>query len=471
MAEDDLIARLRREAERGLGIIAQRLDMRADIAVTGLRRSGKSVFITSLIHNLIGASHDPSVLPALRAGLQRRLIAALERPPVGQGMPVFPTRDYLAAMASEHPAWPAPTAAVSRTEIVVRYKREGLLSYLSPDATIEIGIVDYPGEWLLDLPLLTQSYAEWSAATLSLLRAAPRREAAREFLSFITALDPLAPADEGRLTRALGLYRAFLKTCRETLGLSFLQPGRHVLPDDEGDRPALWFVPLDTGGLVPPARSLAALCAERFGRYRDGVVRPFFEATFEATNRQVVLFDLIAALNAGHAAFEDAAMALDAVSKVLLARREGPLGLIFPKRFDKVLFAATKADFVPDSQRERLKQLLDALVLPEETAARMAGADARAMAIAAARCTRDERVSLDIGEVEVVVGLPVEGEKRVKVYSGILPKEPPPASFWEGRTVRYPVFRPPPFNARPGSGIPHINMDAALEFLIGDLLT
>lgn len=70
----------------------------------------------------------------------------------------------------------------------------------------------------------------------------------------------------------------------------------------------------------------------------------------------------------------------------------------------------------------------------------MAGADARAMAIAAARCTRDERVSLDIGEVEVVVGLPVEGEKRVKVYSGILPKEPPPASFWEGRTVRYPSF-------------------------------
>ncbi len=466
-----MISRLRREAERGLGLLAQRLDLRADIAVTGLRRSGKSVFIASLIHNLTGAAHDPSILPALRAGLQGRLIAAAERPPVGGGVAVFPTQDYLRAMAGERPAWPAPTAAVSRTEIVIRYKREGLLSYVSPDATIEIGIVDYPGEWLLDLPLLTQSYAEWSAATLNLLRGAPRREAAREFLAFIGALDPFAPADEARLTQALGLYRAFLTTCRETLGLSFLQPGRHVLPDDEGDRPALWFVPLDLAGMLPPRGSLAARCAERFDRYRDEIARPFFEATFDATNRQVLLFDLIATLNAGHAAFEDAAMALDAVSRVLLRRREGPLGLLFPKRFDRVLFAATKADFVPDSQRERLKQLLHSLVIPEETAARMAGAEARAMAVSAARCTRDERVSLDIGEVEVVVGVPVEGDKRVKVYSGILPKEPPPASFWEGRTVRYPVFRPPSFNARPGHGVPHINMDAALEFLIGDLLT
>ena len=37
-------------------------------------------------------------------------------------------------------------------------------------ATLSIKIVDYPGEWLLDLPLLSQSYAEWSRATLRLYR-------------------------------------------------------------------------------------------------------------------------------------------------------------------------------------------------------------------------------------------------------------------------------------------------------------
>ena len=199
-------------------------------------------------------------------------------------------------------------------------------------------------------------------------------------------------------------------------------------------------------------------------------MQPFFETTFDATNRQVVLIDLIAALNAGADAFEDTAVALDAVAEALLRRREGPLGLIFPRRFDKVLFAATKADFVPEAQRDRLGMLLHSLVAPEQNAARMAGAEARAMALAAARCTRDEQVTIEIGEVEVVVGVPVEGDKRVKVYAGTIPKEPPPRAFWEGRTVRYPVFRPPHFNARPGHGIPHINMDAALEFLIGDLL-
>ena len=33
--------------------------------------------------------------------------------------------------------------------------------------------MDYPGEWLLDLPLMRMSYAEWSAATVA---AASERE-------------------------------------------------------------------------------------------------------------------------------------------------------------------------------------------------------------------------------------------------------------------------------------------------------
>ena len=37
-------------------------------------------------------------------------------------------------------------------------------------ASLTVRIVDYPGEWLLDLPLLEQSYAEWSATTLPLFR-------------------------------------------------------------------------------------------------------------------------------------------------------------------------------------------------------------------------------------------------------------------------------------------------------------
>lgn len=469
----DLIGRLKREAERGFDLLAQRLDLRADIAVTGLRRAGKSVFITSLIHNLTSAAQDGAVLPALHAALEGRLIAVEEHPPLGRGVPVFPTREYLAQMAGDNPAWPEPTRLVSRTELVIRYRTRGLLAWagLRTEGILTLGIVDYPGEWLLDVPMLTQSYAVWSATTIERLRNMPRRTAAREFLEFVEGIDAAGRADLEKIATATRLYRELLLTLRDTYGLAFLQPGRHVVPDELGDRPALQFVPIDLRSDAPPARgSNAELLASRYDAYLRDVVRPFFETTFDATNRQVVLIDLMAALNAGADAFEDTAVALDAVAEALLRRREGPLGLIFPRRFDKVLFAATKADFVPEAQRDRLGMLLQSLVAPEQNAARMAGADAKAMALAAARCTRDEQVTLDIGEVEVVVGVPVDGDKRVKVYAGTIPKEPPPRSFWEGRTVRYPVFRPPPFSARPGHGIPHINMDAALEFLIGDLL-
>jgi predicted YcjX-like family ATPase len=473
---DDLLGRLKREANKGIDLLAQRLDLRADIAVTGLRRAGKSVFITSLIHNLTRAAQDGAVLPALRAALSDRLIAVEERPPSAAsdgGIPVFPTRDYLAVMAGERPDWPEPTRLVSRTELIVRYRAEGLLAWagLRTEGTLTLGIVDYPGEWLLDVPMLAQSYGQWSAATIERLRKAPRLEAAREFLALIDSFDPMAPPDDVKIAEAVRVYGELLVTLRDSHGLAYLQPGRQVMPDGGGERPALWFVPIDVGpGFVPVTGTLGARLGGRYDSYLRDIVRPFFESTFDATNRQVVLVDLIAALNAGPDAFQDAAEALDAIAEGLLRRREGPLGLLFPRRFDKVLFAATKADFVPESQRDRLGQLLRTLVTPEQNAARMAGAEARSMALAAARCTRDEEVTIEIGDVEVVVGVPVEGDRRVKVYAGTIPKEPPPRSFWNGRTVRYPVFRPPHFNARPGHGIPHINMDAALEFLIGDLL-
>ena len=36
--------------------------------------------------------------------------------------------------------------------------------------TLTLDIVDYPGEWLLDLPLLDKSYEQWSAESLAQLR-------------------------------------------------------------------------------------------------------------------------------------------------------------------------------------------------------------------------------------------------------------------------------------------------------------
>ena len=95
-------------------------------------------------------------------------------------------------------------------------------------ASLTIRIVDYPGEWLLDLPLLEQSYAEWSRATLRLLRKGVRAEIGDEFLGFLAQHRPDEAASEEVAKQAHDLYCAYLLAARDRHGLSFLQPGRFL---------------------------------------------------------------------------------------------------------------------------------------------------------------------------------------------------------------------------------------------------
>ena len=46
------------------------------LAVTGLSRAGKTVFITSLVHNLLSALHQPHRMPLLKVVGDGRLVAA-----------------------------------------------------------------------------------------------------------------------------------------------------------------------------------------------------------------------------------------------------------------------------------------------------------------------------------------------------------------------------------------------------------
>ena len=60
------------------------------LAVTGLSRSGKTVFITSLIHNLLSALHNPNRMPLLDMVGERRLIAATLETANAHRLPRFP---------------------------------------------------------------------------------------------------------------------------------------------------------------------------------------------------------------------------------------------------------------------------------------------------------------------------------------------------------------------------------------------
>src|SRR5262245_62907459 len=60
------------------------------LAVTGLSRSGKTVFITSLIHNLLSSAHNPNRMPLLGVVGERRLIAATVEGAGANRLPRFP---------------------------------------------------------------------------------------------------------------------------------------------------------------------------------------------------------------------------------------------------------------------------------------------------------------------------------------------------------------------------------------------
>ncbi len=230
--------------------------------------------------------------------------------------------------------------------------------------------LDYPGEWLLDLPLLTQDFAAWSAQTLRRLEAPEAATAARDFLGFQRGLPARAPADEALAATGHGLYRRTLARLRDEVGLSFLQPGRFLMPAPGPPPPWQGFFPHTGEG------PLAGLLRARFDAYRQAVRAELQAPAFGRVDRLVVLADVLAALHAGAAAFADTAAALGAVAGALRWRHPliGRLAAVLPDwllsgGIQRVAFAASKADHVAERQRGNLAALVRRLTdVPDHAA-------------------------------------------------------------------------------------------------------
>jgi uncharacterized protein len=442
------------------------------LAVTGLSGAGKTAFITSLVTNLLSAVGRPARLPFLRAAAERRIIAARLSARDDVTLAPFPVRDTIAALAADPPRWPASTTDLRRVDLSLRFEPAGLLSRAAGRvAELSLEILDYPGEWLLDLPLLRLSYRDWSRATIDLTRRGTRPPLARDWLDFL-ARHPADGAADAEAARQLhDLYRAFLAACRTQEQLSLLQPGRFLTPGQLADPSLLWFCPMPFSvGARAREGSMAALMEARFELYKRVVVQPFFAQLARGVDRQIVLVDVLRALNAGEAAFADQRLALETILGVFRFGRRSLLRLLFGARIDRVLFAATKADHVPALQRDHLEALLANLVAVPTLRAGQAHARVAATALASICCTEDGTDVIDGRKVDVVIGLPEESERRIRFFPGIVPVAPPPAGFWGERFTAFPVFQPPRIKPAAADGVPHINLDKALDFVLGDVL-
>ncbi|MEM5477596.1 YcjX family protein [Pacificibacter sp. AS14] len=436
------------------------------VGITGLSRAGKTVFITSLVANLLDRGRMPQL------GASSAITAAYLQPQPDDTVPRFDFETHLAALTASVPHWPDSTRAVSELRLSFKVQPTGILGMLSGLRTIHLDIMDYPGEWLLDLGLMEKSYAEWSESAIV---AAKSRGQSAEFLARLGSTDVDAKHDEQQAKVLAQSFTTYLKAAREA-GYSDCSPGRFLLPGELEGSPVLTFAPL------PPSEAKRGTLAREFERryeaYKREVVKPFFRDHFAKIDRQVVLVDALGAIHAGPKAVEDLRRTL---ADILSAFRPGRVGrllaLLGQRRVDRVLFAASKADHIHHSQHPRLTAIMEALVRDARDRANFAGAGTSAMSIAALRATVEETIDHNGEMLDCVRGRTSDG-KQAAFYPGELPEDPSHilaparkgAEKWLDGDYEIMRFEPARLTLKPGEGPPHIRLDRAAEFLIGDKL-
>jgi len=266
---DDALIAFDNLADRAAGLVNPTIRL----GVTGLSRSGKTVFISSLVHNLLNGGR----LPLFEAVQSGRVSAVRLEPQPDDAVPRFQYEDHIRALVKER-IWPDSTRAISELRITLDYQSASGWNRLFSPGRLSIDIVDYPGEWLLDLPLLGKDFRTFSGDTLALAATGIRAELSRAWLAITENADIAAPADEMKARDLATAFADYLKACKsDERSLSTLPPGRFLLPGDLDGSPALTFAPLKlpAEGNAPKG-SLWAMMERRYEAYKSVVVKPFF---------------------------------------------------------------------------------------------------------------------------------------------------------------------------------------------------
>ena len=212
------------------------------LGVTGLSRAGKTVFITAVVHGLTRGGRFP-VFESLATG---RIEGARLAPQPDDAVPRFAYEKHLRALVDER-RWPSSTTDISELRLVIDYQ-----SANRAQRSLTLDIVDYPGEWLLDLPLLEKTFEQWARREPCIVARRDRGRRSGQRLA-------RAPCDAGA------------EGARQRAGRAERGTAVHGLPEGVSRR-ALRHEPLATRAL-PVARrdgrhAGADLCAARRARRR-----------------------------------------------------------------------------------------------------------------------------------------------------------------------------------------------------------
>lgn len=451
-------------------------DRHLRLAVTGLSRSGKTAFITSLINQLLNINQiDNSHLPLFDAARQKTILGVKRIPQRDLSIPRFEYENNLRDLNQTPAQWPQSTKGVSETRLAIRYQpQSGLIRHFKNTETLYLDIFDYPGEWLLDLPLLELDFQQWSQSLQS-VQQGKRYELSQRWLKEVEKLDLYAVANEQVLADLSKVYTNYLYQCK-AVGLHFIQPGRFVLPGELDGAPVLQFFPLlhlnntQWQDLYKSAakNSYFVLLMQRYRYYRDHIVKGFYENHFAHFDRQIILADCLTPLNHSYQSFVDMQEGLNQLFHNFHYGKRTLLHRLFSSRIDKLLFVASKADHITSDQLPHLVSLMRQLVQKGGQHAEFEGIETEYSAIASIRATQQVNVTQNGQTFKALQGIRSRDKQFITLYPGAVPSKLPTPEFWQNHVFEFDQFEPQTLKH---SGIlPHLRMDTVLQFLLSDKL-
>lgn len=459
-------------------LVKRSLDRHLRLAVTGLSRAGKTAFITSLVNQLLNSSTQEN-LPLFEPSRNKQLLGAKRIPQTNLMVPRFDYDIAIEQLHSNPPRWPEPTKDVSEIRLAIRFKpKKGARRLLKNTSTLYLDIVDYPGEWLLDLPLLDMSFEQWSQHQMALFKGEKagsqlRSQLAKDWLVKLNHFDCFDVANESRVAELAKAYTQYLHVCKKN-GLHWVQPGRFVLPGELEGAPVLQFFPVDLdldehGKLTKDVKrdSAYAMLRSRFNEYKKKIVKAFYQEHFATFDRQIVLVDCLQPLNSGHDSFMDMSGAVNQLMQSFKYGRNSILKRLFSAKIDKVLFAATKADHVTPDQHVNLVSLLQQLVHEAWQHVSYEGIEMECMSLASIQATMPGFATAGDTTLQAIKGTTLE-EETITLFPGEVPPKLPLQEYWQQHGFEFYQFRP--LKIPHDQALPHIRMDKALQFLLGDKL-
>ena len=458
------------------------------LGVTGLRRTGKTVFLTALLYQLkeLGSKG----LPAFSLGKSNSETKPIELTPgeLSHSGPLqeFPFQRNFESLQQKPAVWPAPTEGESSATVTFHVKNHnrgytdyflyGWVGYPIHDHTITLHIHDYPGEFLLDVPMLKQSFEQWSKTTLQRM-AEQCPEAADEY----NKVAQLAITDDlnEQLRQLRQAYAKYVIAARDD-GLEMIQPAMSLLQSGYAkncfaDENSLPFVPIPAG--IPQETKLHDLLAPVYANYCRERVQPFHNR-LKNCQVQVVLVDVLRIMRNGWRCYNDSKKSLEAVMQAYhhSAWFWGGAG--------RVVFAATKSDHAIKSERSNLQKLLAELV---NKAAKTVGITVQTECnwFSALRATTDEIGTHDGNSLNCLGGFLKGNEGTTSevlnrefehVFPGTVPETWGDAidrcnrhhEAWikGNRCFDFPEFECPSLSLLNGASFKHLNFDSLIKSIL-----